>query len=157
MIIPGSNSTNSVTKMDHYLTSPSALQVSDFGNHWINYRNYLIDLLRNIENMKGVVEFPEDYKCDYKEEYLHLFYLVWRSLKNVISSNYSTKHRGRRIIMNIKYKHGITDQGKEMLVTQDLEGVSSPSVSGWTLRRRDLYTLAFLSICVTIIVFVAGM
>ena len=55
--------------------------------------------------------------------------------------------------MNIKYKHGITDQGKEMLVTEDLEeGVRSPGASGWTLRRRGLYALALFSICVTMVI-----
>ena len=54
--------------------------------------------------------------------------------------------------MNIKYKHGITDQGKEMLVTEDLEGGSSPSVSAWALRRRGLYALALFSICITIMI-----
>ena len=59
--------------------------------------------------------------------------------------------------MNIKYKHGVTEQGKEMLVTEDLEeGTISPSGSGWTLGKRGVYGVAFFSVCLLIILGVTG-
>ena len=57
--------------------------------------------------MKGVVEFTDEnanvHVTIYKEEYLYSFYLVWRSLKNFISSNCSSKHRRLRNISD-EYK-----------------------------------------------------
>ena len=61
--------------------------------------------------------------------------------------------------MNIKYKHGVTEQGKEMLVTQDVEeGTVSTSGggSGWTLRRRGVYGVAFFSVFILIVLAVTG-
>ena len=62
--------------------------------------------------------------------------------------------------MNIKYNHGITEQGKEMLITEELEdgtiSQSPVSGSGWTLRRRGFCVLAVFSFCVFIILAVTG-
>ena len=57
--------------------------------------------------------------------------------------------------MNLKYKHGITEQGKEMLITKELEeGTVSASVSGygWTLRRACVYGVVLFSFCVILII-----
>ena len=56
--------------------------------------------------------------------------------------------------MNIKYKHGITEQGKEMLITEN--GTIPESVSGWTLRKRGVCGVALFSFCVLIILAVTG-
>ena len=61
--------------------------------------------------------------------------------------------------MNIIYKHGIREQGKEILVTtEELEDETiAPTVPAWTLRRRGVYGVALLfSFCVVIILAVIG-
>ena len=55
--------------------------------------------------------------------------------------------------MNIKYKHGSTEQGKEMLITEELENGTIPaSMSGWTPSRRGVCGVAVFSFCLTLII-----